>query len=521
MKPRRERFHTSSASDSFIFRGGMSPGLAFMGGSALPNVRAIRRSSQRSKIACITNPVPSRFKPKRFVKGLVSIDGQRDKKILGIALPALFTLMVEPMLSAVDTGFIGRLGVSELAGVGIAVALIRSSFALFNFLAASTTPTVAAASDREECSKIIVENMYVSLMLGLLVTILLLTLSPGACSALAGKSSADIVPIAVLYARWRAIAAPALFGGFVLSGALRGLQDTITPLISALASNGLNVVLDYVTIYYLNWGVAGVAIATSISQIANTVILLVAMLKRRIVNFKDLSRLPSMDAVRQVGFGAVLSIRTMSILATFISSSRLAASRGAVALAGYEVARQVWIFQAFVLDALAVAAQSFISGFLAKGNMFEARRYSSRLLQIGLWCGVLLGVLVWASSSSIPSLFVGDPATREMAGAMLRYIAPLQPVCALVFVYDGIFIAARDFTYTAQSIFLAGVGSWIALIYAASLPATSVGAIWMGVNVLMIGRAVALGSRYLSRRGPIPPSSHDDMEEVEAPKAAQ
>eukprot|EP00190_Bangiopsis_sp_CCMP1999_P004125 CAMPEP_0198732026 /NCGR_PEP_ID=MMETSP1475-20131203/33354_1 /TAXON_ID= ORGANISM="Unidentified sp., Strain CCMP1999" /NCGR_SAMPLE_ID=MMETSP1475 /ASSEMBLY_ACC=CAM_ASM_001111 /LENGTH=476 /DNA_ID=CAMNT_0044495059 /DNA_START=56 /DNA_END=1482 /DNA_ORIENTATION=- len=464
----------------------------------------------------LSKPTPRRTPPTcklgRFVHGMVKLDRTRDRDIARIALPALGTLMVEPLMSAVDIAFVGRLGVLSLSGVGLANVLLRGVFGLFNFLAASTTPLVSAAAGEKrsgEVSRIVVESTLVAAMMGTLIAAVLLFVAPNACVLLAGKGAAEVLPQAVAYMRWRAIAAPFLLTGFVLSGALRGLQDTVTPLWAALFSNAANLILDYLLMFVLHWGVAGAAVATSFAQVVNSAFMLLALQRKQAISVKDLRRLPSRKSLEELAFGAVLSIRTLSILATFTFSSRIAAMQGAVVLAAYEVARQIWIFQAFVLDALAVAAQSLVSLQLAKGRVEEARTYSTRLLQLGLWSGAILGVAIFNASDFLPRLFIDNAQTLPLASQLLRFYAPLQPICALVFVYDGIFIAARDFDYTARSIFFAGLASWIAMAYLGNQASLGIGAVWAGINVLMVGRAVALGARYLSSRGPIPPTSRE------------
>ena len=70
-----------------------------------------------------------------------------DRQILRLAIPALGALAADPLVSLVDTAFVGRLGSSELGALGINAAVFAVAFALFIFLAYGTTPLVAAAWD--------------------------------------------------------------------------------------------------------------------------------------------------------------------------------------------------------------------------------------------------------------------------------------------------------------------------------------------------------------------------------------
>lgn len=72
----------------------------------------------------------------------------RDPAILSIALPAVLALAADPLLSVVDTLFVGRLGAEELAALGVNTALFSLAFLLFGWLATATTPLIATALAR-------------------------------------------------------------------------------------------------------------------------------------------------------------------------------------------------------------------------------------------------------------------------------------------------------------------------------------------------------------------------------------
>ena len=67
-----------------------------------------------------------------------------DKEIFALALPALGSLAIDPLVSLVDTAFVGRLGAAQLGALGINAAIFAMTFVVFNFLAYGTTPRVGA-----------------------------------------------------------------------------------------------------------------------------------------------------------------------------------------------------------------------------------------------------------------------------------------------------------------------------------------------------------------------------------------
>ena len=86
-----------------------------------------------------------------------------------MALPAVLALCADPLLSVVDTLFVGRAGPAPLAALGVNSALFTFSFVVFNFLATATTPLVAAslaAGDRDKAGRVTLQAMALALVLG-------------------------------------------------------------------------------------------------------------------------------------------------------------------------------------------------------------------------------------------------------------------------------------------------------------------------------------------------------------------
>ena len=76
---------------------------------------------------------------------MIRLRSSHDREIVALALPALGALIADPLLSLVDTAFVGRIGTDALGGLGVATTLFTVSFFLFNFLEYGTTTVVARA----------------------------------------------------------------------------------------------------------------------------------------------------------------------------------------------------------------------------------------------------------------------------------------------------------------------------------------------------------------------------------------
>ena len=111
-----------------------------------------------------TNPATFRVRVLRAFKR-----SPFDHDIIGLALPALGALAADPLVSLIDTAFVGRLGTNALASLGVAVAVFGVFFALFNFLAYGTTPLLGralGAGDSVGAGRIAASAMAMAVVLG-------------------------------------------------------------------------------------------------------------------------------------------------------------------------------------------------------------------------------------------------------------------------------------------------------------------------------------------------------------------
>lgn len=433
-----------------------------------------------------------------------------DREIASLALPALGALALDPLLGLVDLRFVGRLGVSSIAGLSVASIVLNISFSVFNFLAIGIIPLVANAlyagdngTERKgAASQVISAGLFLSFAIGCVSGTFLYTQAVRLCAALGASESA--LPLAVGYLRARALASPFVLASFVANGTLRGAQDLRTPLAVATAANLLNIILDIVLMFYLRMGVVGAAYATSISQVFAVIAMLAALVRAGRLLPRDLIRPPSLADVRPLlTAGVMLTIRTLSILATIAYATSTAARLGLVPLAAYELCRQLWVFHAMVLDSIAAAAQSLVAASLAAGANVRARLVANRAMQLGAIFGACIGLAAVAAGPVLPGLFSNSEPVSRATVACIRMAAIATPLNGAVFALDGILAACRDYKFMAIAIATAGFAASLALS-AVRWSGAGVVAVWGGLNVLMLARAAVLFWRYNSRSSPIP-----------------
>ncbi len=435
-----------------------------------------------------------------------------DREIIRIGLPALGALAADPLVSLVDTAFIGRLGAVALAAVAIASAIYVAIFAVFNFLEYAVTPLIAqsiGAGDRAEAGRFTVAALAVSVAGGVIAAVGLVIFSEPLLRAFGANP--EVLESATVYLRIRALAVPALLVILVGHGAFRGYQDTRTPLIVTLGLNAVNLVLDPILIFGLGWGIAGAAWATVVAQWFGAAWFAVLFFGTRRDELAISFGRPQRRAVGLLaGAGKALILRNASLLAALTAATVVAARIGTAAVAAHQVAMQLWLFMALVIDAFAIAGQAIVGKELGAGDRSTARAVSNRLLALGASLGVLLAVGLAALSPWLGSWFTTDAAVVAAFGVILPFLILMQPLNGLVFVWDGIAIGAAAFTYLAWSTTAAGVTA-IALLVAVNAYGWGLAGVWSAIVALMLVRATTLwwwyGYRFAVRERDPSPSS--------------
>lgn len=191
------------------------------------------------------------------------------KQNVAIALPALIGMLADPLLSLMDTAYVGRVGSTELAALGACTSIFHLAFNAFRATTAATTSLVATSlqDDPEQAKQVTAVSLQLGWWMGVAVTLILLATGNAALGGMGVPASSALYKPASEYLFTRCWAAPVVLLIGVAEGAFRGYGDTITPALASLTAALMNLVLDPLLIFFpLNWGVRGAAAATAMAQ---------------------------------------------------------------------------------------------------------------------------------------------------------------------------------------------------------------------------------------------------------------
>ncbi|MCX3059847.1 MATE family efflux transporter [Streptomyces beihaiensis] len=424
---------------------------------------------------------------------------RHDREIVALAVPAFGALVVEPLFLMADSAIVGHLGTAQLAGLAVASALLMTGVSVFIFLAYATTAAVArrvGAGDLRAAIQQGMDGIWLALLLGAAVITVVLPSAPGLVSLFGASDTA--APYAITYLRISALGIPAMLVVLASTGVLRGLQNTKTPLYVAVAGFIANAALNAGLVYGAGLGIAGSAWGTATAQFGMAAVYLTVVVRGARQHGASLR--PDLAGIRACAqAGAPLLVRTLSLRAILLIATAVAARLGDADVAAHQIILSLWSLLAFTLDAIAIAGQAIIGRYLGADDAQGARDVCRRMVQWGVFSGVVLGALVVVARPAFVPLFTSDPVVQHAALPALIVVALCQPVSGIVFVLDGVLMGAGDGPYLAGAMLIT-----LAVFTPAALLVPVVGggltALWIAMALMMSVRMLTLWTRYRSGR---------------------
>ncbi len=422
---------------------------------------------------------------------------QYDREIVRLAVPALGALAAEPLYLLADTAMVGHLGTEELAALAIAATLLAGTFTLFNFLTYGTTAQVAryaGAGEELAAGRIAAQALWLSTAIGIGLTALLAGLAVPLVDLMGGDGR--VGDLAVDYLRIGSLGLPFALIALAGQGYLRGVSDLRTPLVIVVVANLANIVLNVVFIYGLDWGLSGSAAATVVAQAGMGAAFVLALLAAP----AD-SRRPSLERIRPlVRIGSEIFVRTTALYASFLVASAVLARVGEDSLGAHQIAFQLFVFLALVLDAIAIAAQVIVGRTLGAGDAEEAYAAARRMIEWAVVAGAAFGLVMLALIDVIPRAFTSDADVIDRAQEVWPLFALMQPANGAVFALDGILIGAGDTRFLMFAMLAASFGFYVPVALAALAFDWGIVGVWAGLLGLIAVRLVTCAWRFRSRR---------------------
>jgi MATE family, multidrug efflux pump len=417
-----------------------------------------------------------------------------DREVFALALPALGALAAEPLYVLVDTAIVGHLGTTQLASLAIAATVMSTAFTIFNLLTYGTTAQVArlhGAGRGRDAADLGSQALWLAAGIGLIPLVFIEAAAPQIVDLMGGTGA--VKDGAVLYLRIAALGGPLFMLASAGQGFLRGIGDLRTPLVILVVAHVSNAGLELLFVYGFGWGLAGSAWGTLLAQFGMA-LAFVAVQRRA-----GFERPIAAKMRRLARIGSEIAVRTTALTSSFLFASAVLARIGSSSLAAHQIAFQLWIFLALVLDAVAIAGQVMVGRMLGAGDASGARDAAVRMIGWSVAIGALFGVIFLALGDAIPKLFTDDPAVVAQAHAIWPLFALMMPANGAVFALDGILIGAGDTRFLMWAM-LAAAAVYIPIALLALWQDWGIVGVWWGLVALVAVRLGTCGLRFLGSR---------------------
>ncbi|CAA6673678.1 unnamed protein product [Spirodela intermedia] len=464
-----------------------------------------------------------------------SIWGQ-VKEIAAFAGPATGLWVCGPLMSLIDTMVIGQ-GAPWNSPPWVLFYLVFCpgtvicdylSYA-FMFLSIATSNMVAtslAKKDRNLAQHQISILLFIAFACGLGMFVFTKFFSTQVLTAFIGPENFHIVPAASTYVQIRGLAWPAILVGMVAQSASLGMKDSLGPLKALAVASAVNGFGDILLCCVFNFGIAGAAWATMVSQVIAGYMMGRALNKAGFSAFN--LTLPSPEELQQIfEIAAPVFVTMTSKIAFYSLLTYFATSMGTITVAAHQVMINVYCMCTVWGEPLSQTAQSFMPELIhgINRNLAKARTLLQSLIIIGALSGLTLGAVGTSAPWFIPYIFTSDSMViGEMHKVLLPFFIALvvtPPTHSL----EGTLLAGRDLKFLSLSMLTCFCfGGLLLVCYLFSHPRSSgrgfgLPGCWWALSGFQWARFLLAGRRLTSPKSALSEEKFYQQELVKA-KAA-
>ena len=381
-------------------------------------------------------------------------------KLISFSLPLMLSGILQLMFNAVDIIVVGRFSGSQaLAAVGSTSALINVFTNLFIGISLGANVLTArfyAAGREKEVSETVHTAITLALVSGIVMALVGLVFSRGAL-ALMGTPD-DVIGLSALYMRIYFLGMPFFMLYNYGAAILRAVGDTKRPLLFLMIAGVINACLNMVLVIVFKLGVAGVAIATVISQMISCVLVLRCLCRSESsyrLRFSELGMKGYyLKQIFSVGVPAGIQSTVINFSNVLLQSS--VNSFGSTAMAGYTAANNLLGFLYVSVNSITQACMSFTSQNYGVGKLKRMDRVLADCMILSVVVAVVLGCICYGFGPEILKIYTEDAEVIACGMEILAYTTITYFLCGWMDLFPG---ALRGMGYSAVPMVLSVIGT--------------------------------------------------------------
>ena len=387
-------------------------------------------------------------------------NGSIMDKLISFSLPLMLSGILQLMFNAVDIIVVGRFsGSSALAAVGSTTALINVFTNLFIGVSLGANVLAArfyAAGRQKEMSETVHTSILLALVSGVAMAIIGLIFSRGALELMG--TPGDVIDQSSLYMKIYFLGMPFFMLYNYGAAILRAVGDTKRPLIFLIISGITNAILNMILVIVFDMGVAGVAIATVISQLISCILVLWCLYKTEGSYQLRFSKLKMkkeyLKQIFQVGIPAGVQSTVINFSNALLQSS--VNSFGSTAMAGYTAANNILGFLYASINAVTQACMSFTSQNYGVNKPKRMDRVMIDCIILSVGVSLVLGCGSYAFGGEILKIYTEDPEVIRCGLEILALTTVTYFLCGIMDLLPG---ALRGMGASAVPMILSIIGT--------------------------------------------------------------
>ena len=409
------------------------------------------------------------------------------KNIFQITLPAVFDLLAQTLIMALDMKMVSSLGPSAISSVGVGTA---GMYALIPALIAVATGTTAllsrayGADNKLDGKKAFVQSFFIAVPLGIILTIIFLLFSEQIIN-LVGNAKDMNLSDAILYQNMTVIGFPFLGVSIATFYAFRAMGENKIPMIGNTLALVLKVILNFLLIYLFKWGIFGAALSTTLTRLFSAIfsIYLVFWSKKNWISLelKDL-KFDYFTSKRILKVGIPAAVEQLGLRIGMLIFEMMVISLGNLSYAAHKIALTAESISFNLGFAFSFAASALVGQELGKGSSQKALKNGYICTIIAMIVMSTFGLLFFIIPQFLVSLFTKDKDVIELATMALKIVSICQPFSGasmvlagalrgagdtksvLLITYLGIFLVRIPITYLFLDVLNFGLaGAWIVM----------------------------------------------------------
>ena len=379
-----------------------------------------------------------------------------NSQILRLAIPSILANITIPLVGLVDTAIVGHIAnATAIGGIAIGTMLFDLLYWNFGFLRVGTSGMTAQAfgrGDRVECARLLSQSIGIALIGAALIWLiqwlfvnLVLTLVP--CSP-------EVASFAREYFFIRIWAAPATLSLMAFKGWFIGMQDTVSPMITDILVNVVNMAVSYVLAVYTPMGALGVALGTVIAQFTGLTAAIVLLLTKYRQLWQGLSPVrlafDGQGMKRLLSLNGNLFVRSLCFMVVYVGFTSLASKYGDVELAISTIMMKLFMLFSYFVDGFAYAGEALVGKYIGLNQESGVRNQDksdvSRVVRLlfawSLGVGVLFTLMFALWSGEFYRAMTSDTTVLARLADYTAWLIAMPIVSTLAFMWDGVYAGA-------------------------------------------------------------------------------